>query len=81
MVWVVLGFDWQSDVLLEVHRLPADFTVAAAARLVGDHPDLIGADFELSPEQLDELRQVHGVGAVAGRCAYFLEAQASGPAA
>jgi hypothetical protein len=77
MIWVILGFDKRTDDLLEEHHLPADFTVDSAAGIVGDHPELIGASFPLSPEQMDQVEGLCGFRLAPECCLYFLEAQAS----
>ncbi|RAJ29634.1 hypothetical protein K353_06616 [Kitasatospora sp. SolWspMP-SS2h] len=75
MIWVVLGFDRNSDSLVVEQELPASFTADDAARLVGPHPDLIGSSFPLAESQLAAVSALLDVRADPDRIAYFLEAQ------
>ncbi|GAA1942682.1 hypothetical protein GCM10009738_15040 [Kitasatospora viridis] len=75
MIWVVLGFDRSDDTLAVEWELPADFTEADAARLVGPFPDLIGSSFPLSDAQLAEVERLLSVEADSTGYSYFLEAQ------
>ncbi|MGW4644936.1 DUF7683 domain-containing protein [Kitasatospora sp. NPDC004289] len=78
MIWAVLGFDRHDDSLTVEWELPAGFTVTDAARLVGDHPDLIGSSFPLDEAQAAVVAALMGTTADTAGTAYFLEAQSEG---
>ncbi|MGW4895244.1 hypothetical protein ACWEQL_23680 [Kitasatospora sp. NPDC004240] len=76
MTWYIEAYESDGDAHLADHPLPADFTVADAAAVVGDHPDLIGSAFPLDADGLAALGARAGTVLDPGAAAYFLIARA-----
>ncbi|MER7753045.1 hypothetical protein [Kitasatospora sp. NPDC097643] len=75
MRWQVESYERDGDAHLADHVLPG-FTVADAARLVGDHPDLIGSAFPLDAGQVAAVSAVLGTELDPAAAAHFLIARA-----